>query len=90
MPARVIVYTTDSCSYCRRAESLLGQLSVKFDDIDVTDDSDKRRWLVEATGRRTVPQIFVDGVAIGGYDDLAAMVRSGEFQRRMGLGPTGG
>ena len=85
MPARVVVYTTDWCPYCRRAEELLGELAVAFDDIDVTDDDERRRWLVDTTGRRTVPQIFLDGAAIGGYDDLAALVRSGEFQRRMAL-----
>jgi glutaredoxin 3 len=52
-----------------------------YQEIDVTGDDDQRRWLVETTGRRTVPQIFIRGAAIGGYEELAALDRKGELLR---------
>lgn len=75
--ADVVVYSTSSCGYCVRAKALLAKLGIKYEEVDVTTDSNKREWLVEATGRRTVPQIFIKGKAIGGFDDLAALNSSG-------------
>ena len=80
MSERVQVYTTVSCGYCVRAKQLLSRLSIKYDEIDVTRDHDKRDWLVGATGQRTVPQIFIDGRAIGGFTELAALERAGGLQ----------
>ena len=75
---RVVVYSTTYCGFCRRAEDLLRREGIAFEAIDVTDDVRARAQLVErADGRRTVPVIFVDGKAIGGYQELAAMVRAG-------------
>jgi glutaredoxin 3 len=72
-PKKVVVYTTQSCPYCRAAKELLNKRSIAFTEIDVTGDADARERLVEMSGgRMTVPQIFVDGKAIGGYDDLVA------------------
>ncbi len=73
----VRIYVTDYCGYCRAAEALLRQKGVAFEAIDCTGDAETRRWLVEQTGRRTVPQIFIAGVPIGGYTDLAALERAG-------------
>jgi glutaredoxin 3 len=74
----VIVYTTDYCPYCRAAKDLLRSKGVAFEERDVTDDDVMREKLVHLTGgRTTVPQIFVDGKAMGGYDDLAAFFRNG-------------
>lgn len=74
----VIVYTTDYCPYCRAAKDLLRSKGVAFIEIDVTNDEGMRERLVRMTGgRTTVPQIFVDGKAMGGYDDLAAFFRNG-------------
>ena len=75
----VTIYTTDHCGYCVRAKSLLAQKQVPFVEVDVSDDDEKRRWLVEATGRRTVPQIFIGDQPIGGHDDLVALMRSGQL-----------
>jgi glutaredoxin 3 len=75
---RVVVYSTTYCGFCRRAEDLLRREGIAFEAIDVTDDVHARGQLVErAAGRRTVPVIFVDGKPIGGYQELAAMVRAG-------------
>ena len=59
--------------------------SVAFEHVDTTGDPDKRRWLVEATGRTTVPQIFIDGRAVGGYTDIRALDERGVLDRMLGL-----
>lgn len=75
--APVVLYVTDTCGYCRMAEGLLRRREIAFVAVDVTDAPEARAWLVEATGRRTVPQIFVKGRSVGGFTELAAMDRSG-------------
>ena len=79
MPAEVVVYRTPICPYCIRAKMLLERKGVPFKEIDVSGDTRARMWLVEATGRRTVPQIFINGVSVGGYDDIAALDRAGRL-----------
>ncbi len=79
----VRVYTTRVCPYCIAAKRLLVARGVAYEEIDVTGDDDKRAWLLEVTGRRTVPQIFIRGEPIGGYDDLAELDRSGQLARRL-------
>lgn len=74
----VVVYSTDYCPYCRAAKDLLRSKGVAFREEDVTHDAAMREELVRRTGgRTTVPQIFVDGKAMGGYDDLATFFRNG-------------
>ena len=72
MSPRVVVYSTTYCGYCVRAKMLLNRKGIAFTEMDVTDDDAKRAWLVTTTGRRTVPQIFIDDKPIGGFDELAA------------------
>jgi glutaredoxin 3 len=79
MPAEVTVYTTRLCAYCYLAKRLLKKRSIAFDEVDVSNRDDLRGWLVEKTGRRTVPQIFVRGDPIGGYHELAALDRQGKL-----------
>jgi glutaredoxin 3 len=79
MIANVKVYTTRICPYCIQAKALLRKRDVPFEEIDVSGDDAKRAWLVETTGRRTVPQIFIDGKPIGGSDELHALDASGEL-----------
>jgi glutaredoxin 3 len=83
MPPEVTVYTTNVCPYCFAAKRLLGERKIAYREIDVTGDDDKRAWLLQTTKRRTVPQIFIGADAIGGFDDLAAMDKSGELAKRM-------
>lgn len=85
MAAQVEVYVTNYCPYCTRAKGLLKRKGVAFKEIDVTDDHDKREWLIEATGRRTVPQIFIDGVSVGGSDDIYALDREGKLDALLKL-----
>ena len=77
MAAKVEIYTTSTCGYCRAALALLRKLDVAFVQHDVTGKPDQRAWLVAQTGRTAVPQIFIGGRAIGGFDDLNALHRRG-------------
>ncbi len=79
----VTMYSTQVCPYCVRAKMLLKERAIPFEEIDVSRDDAKREWLVKATGRRTVPQIFIGEESIGGFDDLAALDRSGELQQKL-------
>jgi glutaredoxin 3 len=78
--ARIEVYTTRYCPYCTRAKALLLSKGVEFDEIDVTDDPELRMRMVELSGgRRTVPEIFINGEIIGGCDELYELEMSGEL-----------
>jgi glutaredoxin 3 len=77
----VTIYTTDYCGYCTRAKHVLTRAGVPFVEHDVSDDAERRRWLVETTGRRTVPQIFFGDQPIGGCTDLEAIVRAGKLDQ---------
>ena len=77
--ARVQVYTKRNCAYCVRAKALLQKKGVPYEEIDVEGDDGRRDRLVEVTGQRTVPQIFVGDVHVGGYSDLVALDAAGGF-----------
>ena len=79
--AKVIVYTTQYCSYCVQAKALLRRKNVPFEEIDVGGDDLLRTKMVEESGRRTVPQIFIDGQPIGGFEELRALDEQGELDR---------
>jgi glutaredoxin 3 len=73
----VQVYTANLCGYCTMAKRLLQSRGISFEEINVTDQDDKRLWLIQTTGQRTVPQIFIGDKAVGGYTDIAALDRQG-------------
>ena len=77
--ADVVLYITEYCGFCRMAEGLLQRKSIPFEAVDVTHSSDARGWLIEQTGQRTVPQIFIKGRSIGGYSELSALDRAGKL-----------
>ncbi len=78
MPKKVVVYTTRACPYCVAAKKFLQSKKITFEEIDVTGDDVAREKLVKMSGgRETVPQIFVGGRSIGGYDDLVELYRAG-------------
>jgi glutaredoxin 3 len=79
--ADVVVYRTPSCVYCVRVHHLLQSKGVPFTEVDVSDDPEKRRWLAEVTRQRTVPQVFINGKPVGGFDDLARLNRAGDLDR---------
>jgi len=78
--AKVEIYTKAFCPYCTRALKLLAAKGVELEEFDITMGGPKRAEMLErANGRTTVPQIFIDGVHIGGSDDLAALDRAGKL-----------
>ncbi len=79
MAHSVRIYTASYCSFCRHAKELLRERGIAFEEIDVTADARTREWLVGATGRRTVPQVFVGEKPIGGYEELRSLDRSGRL-----------
>lgn len=79
--AKVLMYTTAVCPFCVRAEMLLKQRGVaEIEKIRIDQEPGQRELMMERTGRRTVPQIYIGDVHVGGYDDLAALDRAGKLQ----------
>ncbi|VFR16983.1 Glutaredoxin 3 (Grx3) [plant metagenome] len=78
---KVIMYSTAVCPYCVRAEMLLKQRGVaEIDKIRIDTDPSQRQVMMERTGRRTVPQIYIGDTHVGGFDDLAALDRAGGLE----------
>lgn len=78
--AKVTVFLTASCPYCHMAERLLASKGVtSIDKIRVDLDPAKREEMMTKTGRRTVPQIYIDQRHVGGFDDLSALDKAGEL-----------
>lgn len=74
MNNKVVMYTTAVCPYCQRAEMLLKQRGVEqIEKIRIDLDPVRRDEMIEKTGRRTVPQIFIGDTHVGGHDDLVAL-----------------
>ncbi len=78
------IYTKPLCSYCWRAKLLLKRRRVPYEEISVGHDARLRSWLVEVSGQRTVPQVFVGERSLGGYSELKELDRSGELDRLLG------
>lgn len=73
---KVVMYSTDYCPYCQRAEALLKARGVTdLEKIRVDHDPAQRQAMIERTGRRTVPQIYIGATHVGGCDDLVALDR---------------
>ena len=83
--ADIVMYKTQVCPYCVMAAGLLKKKGQTWREIDVTNDAAARQEMEERSGRRTVPEIFIDDVCVGGYDDLARLNSTGELDRLLGL-----
>lgn len=79
--AKVLMYTTQQCPYCIRAKALLRHKGVPYQEIDVSEDTALREKMIEESGRRTVPQIFINDVPIGGFEELRELDQGGELDR---------
>ena len=76
--AEIIMYCTAVCPYCTMAEKLLQRKGVKeINKIRIDLDPARRDEMIEKTGRRTVPQIYIGGTHVGGFDDLSALDQDG-------------
>jgi glutaredoxin 3 len=82
--ARVEIYTTASCGFCFAAKALFDSKKIPFEETGVSDPEKRAAMTQRAKGARTVPQIFINGVHIGGYDDLSALERSGKLDPMLG------
>ncbi|MDQ2069867.1 glutaredoxin 3 [Natronospira bacteriovora] len=80
----VTMYLRPSCPFCLMARELLEARQVGVDEIDINVEPERRGEMIEKSGRRTVPQIFINDVPIGGYDELAALARSGRLDELLG------
>jgi GrxC family glutaredoxin len=79
------IYSKSWCPYCDRAKSLLGAKGQTWTEIDVEEEADRVAEMLERSGgRRSVPQIFIDGAHVGGYDELVALDQAGELDPMLG------
>ncbi len=79
MSKPVVMYTTKLCGYCRAAKKLLDGKGVEYQIIAVDFDSEKRAEMMQRSGRRTVPQIFIGDQHVGGFDDLSELESDGKL-----------
>jgi glutaredoxin 3 len=77
MSSRVIVFSTDSCTYCEHAKSLLSKRGVRFEEVNLSDSPELQAELAEVTGLESFPQIVVNGEPLGGLNELRAADSSG-------------
>jgi len=86
MPKNVEIYCSQFCGYCHRAKMLLDNKGIKFNEISVDNDSEKRQEMLErSSGVSSVPQIFIENEHIGGCDDLYALESQGILSEKLGL-----
>ena len=86
--ARVQMYSMEWCPYCAKAKALLNAKGIEYDEVDVTDDEAKALEMVQRTGQQGVPQFFIDGRWIGGYDNLAYLNATGALDQLFGIEST--
>jgi glutaredoxin 3 len=77
--SQIVVYSSPLCGYCAAAKRLLRSKGADFLEINVLANPKRRRQMLELSGRRTVPQIFIGGRHVGGYSDLSALETKGEL-----------
>jgi glutaredoxin 3 len=77
--ANILIYTTRVCPYCVRAKDLLKRKGQSFTEVNAEDDAVREEMIAKSGGRRTVPQIFINGQHIGGSDDLYALEKAGKL-----------
>lgn len=76
---QVKILTSPTCSYCHAAKDLLQQQGIAYQEVDVVNDGEQAQRLLAQSGRRTVPQIFIDEKSIGGFSELSKLLSSSEF-----------
>jgi glutaredoxin 3 len=74
--AKVVIYSSAHCPYCDMAKQLLQRKGIHYDEVRVDLDPEKRQEMMKKSQRRTVPQIFINDQAIGGYTDMVALDRA--------------
>ncbi|HTT06436.1 MAG TPA: glutaredoxin 3 [Steroidobacteraceae bacterium] len=79
--AAVLMYSKSWCPYCERAKALLRHKGVSFEEVDIETHPERREEMIQRSGRRTVPQIFIGERHVGGSDDLFGLEASGRLDR---------
>lgn len=80
--SKVVIYTKETCPYCVMAKNLLKQKGVdKVEEIRVDIDEKQLELMIERTGRRTVPQIYINETHVGGFDDLSKLNSAGQLDK---------
>lgn len=79
--ANVMIYSTAQCPYCTRAKMLLDKKKIQYTEIRIDINPSLQDEMIAKSGRRTVPQIFIDKKPVGGFDDLWALEQSGELDK---------
>lgn len=77
---KIIVYSTSICPYCTLAKNLLERKGLNYTEIDVSNPQDRLALVEKTGGLKTVPQIFINGIHVGGYDNLSSLDKSGELE----------
>ncbi len=83
MSKQVVMYTKPTCPFCTAAERLFRSKGVDFTVIDIAAEPERRDEMIERSGRRTVPQIFIGDEHVGGFDDLDALDQEGALDRML-------
>ncbi len=76
---KITIYTTSVCPYCVRAKALFDRKGLTYEEINVEEQQERDKMVIKAGGRRTVPQIFIGSVHVGGCDDLYALEKEGKL-----------
>ena len=77
----ITIYSKDYCPYCKMAKAILKKLGLSFDEFDITNNVQYEQEMRERSKRQTVPQIFINNIHLGGYDDLQTALRKGELKQ---------
>ena len=88
MTPDVLLYTTSWCPFCQRAKKFLEQKGLRWNEIDIEADPADRQVMAKASGRNTVPQIFINGTHVGGCDDLLELDAKGGLDELLARRPT--
>ena len=88
MTADVLMYITSWCPFCSRAKALLKEKGVQWTELDIEADPVHRQAMTEASGRTSVPQIFINGTLVGGSEELFALDVRGELDQLLGRTPS--
>lgn len=83
--ANVKIYTKNYCPYCVHAKNLLQNKGVSFTEENLEDNPEEMMALIQKTGMRTVPQIFINDELIGGFTELSALEQAGELDKKLSL-----
>ena len=87
MDKEILIYSSYNCGYCDRAKKLLNEKKISYKEINIQDNPTEREvMLKKANGRRTVPQIFIKGVHIGGFQELHKIVIEGNLENYLADG----